>query len=219
MHRLLDVDGAAITLIHEGADQGTLGASGELSRQLGELQLTFGEGPAYDAVGTGVAVLVPDLADPTELRWPVFTSSALALDTRAVFALPISLSLVTVGTLDLFRHRPGRLDPGDVLGAGHAANLAVLPLLDLMTADADQAAQGPGEQGEQQLAPLERVEVYQATGMFIGAWDVSPDEALVRLRAHAFALGTTAQALASAMVTRTVLLTPDGWGSTTAGTS
>lgn len=42
---LLEVDGAAISLIDAGATQGTFGSSGALSRRLNELQFTFGEGP------------------------------------------------------------------------------------------------------------------------------------------------------------------------------
>ena len=50
---LLEVDGAAVSLMHEGSSQGTFGSSGELSRRLDELQFTFGEGPCLDAVRWG----------------------------------------------------------------------------------------------------------------------------------------------------------------------
>lgn len=46
---LLDVDGAAISLMYQGTTHGTYGASGELSRQLDELQFTLGEGPCLEA--------------------------------------------------------------------------------------------------------------------------------------------------------------------------
>jgi hypothetical protein len=57
---------------------------------------------------------------------------------------------------------------------------------------------------------LERVEVYQATGMIIGALDVDAVEALVRLRAHAFAQGRTASEAAWAIVERRTVLGEDG---------
>lgn len=209
--RLLDVDGAAISLIHQEASRGTFGSSGDLSRELDELQFTFGEGPSLDAAGTGRVVLAPDLADTEEVRWPMFTEAALGHGAAAVFALPISLSSEIVGALDLVRHQPGELVPDDLVGAGLAATLAALPLLDLMSADVDWVAAGQGEHGFEQLASLERVEVYQATGMLMGAWDVAPSDALTQLRAHAFALGTTAHQLAAAIVERSVLLDADGW--------
>jgi hypothetical protein len=54
---------------------------------------------------------------------------------------------------------------GDGLNGGlWAAELAALPLLDLMTSDVDWTAAGEGGNGWEQLASLERVEIYQATG-------------------------------------------------------
>ena len=63
--------------------------------------------------------------------------------------------------------------------------------------------------GWEQLASLQRVEVYQATGMIIGQLDVDASEALVRLRAYAFSRGLTASEAAWAIVERRVLLTED----------
>jgi hypothetical protein len=50
---LLGVDGAAISVFHNGVSQGTFGSSGVLSRRLDEIQYTFGEGPCIDAVTSG----------------------------------------------------------------------------------------------------------------------------------------------------------------------
>jgi hypothetical protein len=89
---------------------------------------------------------------------------------------------------------------------------AMLPLLDLMTlnVDWDDAAEG-GNAGWEHLAPLERVEVYQATGMIIAALDVAADEALIRLRAYAFTHNMTASEAAWAIVERRVSLRSDDW--------
>jgi hypothetical protein len=59
------------------------------------------------------------------------------------------------------------------------------------------------------LSSLERVEVYQATGMIIARLDVGRAEALVRLRAHAFAHGLTASEVAWAIVRRELVLEAD----------
>lgn len=40
--QLLAVDGASVSLTHEGSTQGTFGSSGEVSRRLDELQFTPG---------------------------------------------------------------------------------------------------------------------------------------------------------------------------------
>src|SRR5882724_5703200 len=67
---LLQVEGAAISLMHDGSTFGTFGSSSELSRRLDEFQFTFGEGPCLDAVRHGRPILVANLQDPAEQRWP-----------------------------------------------------------------------------------------------------------------------------------------------------
>jgi hypothetical protein len=208
---LLDVDGAAISLIHEGSSRGTFGSSGELSRRLDEYQFTYGEGPCLDAVAQDRPILVADLADLEEQRWPAFTQAVRAAGIAAVFAFPISLVASPIGAIDLFCRRPGRLDADRLNGAHRAAQLASLPLLDMMA--------GIGRSGRQrthawsELASLERVEVYQATGMIIAQLDVSPAEALVRLRAYAFAHDLTASQVAWKVVGRTLSFgDDDGFG-------
>ena len=235
--RLLGVDGASVSLVHDGSSRGTFGSTGPLSRELDELQFTYGEGPCLDAVSRGGLVHSPDLADPAEQRWPVLRSGLLERGIAAVFAVPVTLSAARIGALTLFRHAHGPLGDAEAAGAAQAARLANLPLLDLMAdsaghdadsddvdsddADADGRAAtrsaggaGGGSSGQTaaaQLQSLHRVEVYQATGMLMAAWDVDAAQALARLRAHAFALGMTASGLASAVVERRVLMTEDGW--------
>lgn len=226
---LLEVDGASLSLTLGGTNRGTFGASGALSRQLDEFQFTFGEGPCLDAVHGGVPVLVADLDDPAETRWPAFADAVLQSGISAVFALPVWLASSPIGALDLFRRRRGRLDEQALAGGLLAAELAALPLLDMLAAsvpsDVDLGpvlGDGTGADGHDgnpnrdadgwtQLASLDRVEVYQATGMLMGALDVDQTEALVRLRAHAYAQGTTAARVAAAIVERRVSLTSSDW--------
>jgi hypothetical protein len=207
---LLEVDGASISLTHQDSTRGTFGSSGEFSRRLDELQFTFGEGPCLDAVKQGSPVLVADLDDAAEQRWPAFRGALLDSGVKAVFALPVRIASDQVGALDLFRREAGSL--GNRLSGGLlAAELAAVPLLDLMTADVDWYAAGQGEDGWEQLASLERTEVYQATGMLIGALGVGAAEALVRLRAYAFSHDRTASEVAWDIVERRLIPDSDGW--------
>jgi len=160
-------------------------------------------------VRLGAPVLVADLDDPAEKRWPAFREALLDSGVRAVFALPVALACSPVGALDLFRRRSGPLTGLGMTGGLLAAELAALPLLDLMSSDVDWEGVGQGDQGWEQLASLERVEVYQATGMVMGAWQVTPAEALVRLRGYAFAHGLTASEVAWAVVERSLVLGDD----------
>jgi AmiR/NasT family two-component response regulator len=52
--------------------------------------------------------------------------------------------------------------------------------------------------------PLERPEVYQATGMVIAQLELSPDDALATLRAHAFVHDRPIDEVARDVVARTL---------------
>jgi hypothetical protein len=209
---MLDVDGASVSLIHEGSSRGTFGSSGQMSRRLDELQFTYGEGPCLDAVRAGSPIMVEDLNHADEVRWPAFRDAAINAGIGAVFALPVTIASTFIGALDLFSHRPGPLRGAGLAGALCAAELASVPLLDLMTADVDWDSAARGDDGWHQLDSLERVEVYHATGMLMAALNVPPAEALARLRAHAFAQTMTASDVAWAILERRLTLHSDGAG-------
>ena len=82
------------------------------------------------------------------------------------------------------------------------AEAAAVSLLDLLTTDlTGQDVGGPVEDLDD-LTSWARIEVYQATGMLIGQLEVSPTEALVRLRAYAYSHELTAAAVAHLVVSR-----------------
>jgi len=212
--QLLEVDGASISFIEGGAMKGTFGSSGPLSRTLDELQFTYGQGPCLDAVTQRRPILAPDLDDPGEDRWPALSQALLGEGIHAVFALPVAVASAPFGALDLYRRTSGPLDGPAMTGGMWAAGLAVLPLLDLMTSETDWQRASEGQGSWDQLASLERVEVYQATGMIVAALEVSPAEALIRLRAHAISLGLTASDVAYRILSRRLLVEDDQWRDT-----
>lgn len=202
---LLEVDGASISLIRGGATQGTFGSSGELSRMLDELQFTYGQGPCLDAVEQNRPVAAQDLDAPGEDRWPALAEAVLGHGIRAMYALPVTVASTPIGALDLFRHRHGPLEGPALTGGLWAAGLAALPLLDLMNAEVDWQAAGDREEGWEQLASLERVEVYQATGVLISALEVGAADAVALLRAHAISSGLTASEVAYRVLDRRIV--------------
>lgn len=212
--QLLDVDGASISFIDGGTTQGTFGSSGQLSRTLDELQFTYGLGPCLEAVAQRRPVLAPDLNHLGDDRWPGLTEAILGHGIRAVFALPVAVAGAPIGALDLFRRSSGPLQDAAMTGSMWAAGLAALPLLDLMTSDTDWQRAAEGQGSWEQLASLERVEVYQATGMIIAALGVTPADALVRLRAHAISHGLTASDVAYQILSRRIVLDSDDWHDT-----
>ena len=167
-----------------------------------ELQFTLGEGPCLDSVAQRAPVLVVDLADPDETRWPIYGPAMLDLQVRAVFAMPLLLAGEYVGALDLFRAKPGRLDDEQFAGAIVAAELAGVPLLDVLGADLQAAVNDRDSTAWAELHAFSRAEVSQATGMLVAQLGVEPAEALVRLRAHAYATGRSATDVARDILDR-----------------
>lgn len=193
---LLGVDAAAISLVFDGASTATLGVSSSSARMYDEVQFIVGEGPCLESVSSRQPVFAPDLADVTESRWPAYVPAMLAHRIRSVHAMPVVLAGEYVGSLDLFSVRPGQLRGRQVAGALAAATLAEMPLLDLIADDLRASFADPDSDSWSELHQLTRVEVSQATGMLVQQLDVEPAEALVRLRAHAYANNRTATEVA-----------------------
>jgi hypothetical protein len=206
---LLDIDAAAISLVFDGSASGTLGSSGEPALAYDELQFTYGEGPCLDSVAHKAPILVADLADPDETRWPVYGPAMLAHQIRGVFAMPVLVAGEHVGALDLFRALPGDLGHERLAGAIAAAELATVPLLDLMNDDLQAAVNDPVSNAWAELHALSRTEVSQATGMLVAQLDVEPTEALIRLRAHAYATGRSSTDVARDILDRRLKLEAD----------
>ncbi len=206
---LFDIDAAAISLVFDGATSGTLGSSGEPARIYDELQFTLGEGPCLDSITFKGPILVADLADPDDARWPIYGPAMLSHRIRGVFAMPVLVAGEHIGALDFFRAQPGDLGEDNLAGAIAAAELAGVPLLDLMNDDLQAAVNDPGSDAWPELQALSRAEVSQATGMLVAQLGVEPAEALVRLRAHAYATGLSSTDVARDILDRRLRLEAD----------
>ena len=128
----LPLDRAALTLMTGADQQEPLWASDEVARELDELQFSLGEGPCVQAFVDRRPVLVADLAERGDARWPVFAAAALRTPVRALFVFPVQAGAITVGVLDLYRDTPGMLEPDDIRGALRAADAAMWTVLELV---------------------------------------------------------------------------------------
>jgi hypothetical protein len=157
----------------------TVQASDGVIAAVEDLQFLQGQGPCWDAFATASPVLVDDLHQVQHrLRWPAYLPAVTALGVSAIFALPLAVTSVVLGVLDLYRTTPGPL-PAEQLAAGRAyATAAAYALLntEALTADPGLTAQG-----------WHRDEIYQAVGFVTGQLSVKSDEALLLLRAHSYA--------------------------------
>jgi hypothetical protein len=206
---LLDIDAAAISLLFDGAPGATLGSSSAHARVCDELQFTLGEGPCLESVATLTPVLVADLADPDERRWPVYGSAMLELEVRGVYAMPVVVSGQALGALDLFRALPGPLNGAELSGAVVAAGLAGVPLLDLLDIDLEAAGTDPDSTAWLELNAVSRAEISQATGMLIAQLGLEPAEALLRLRSHAYMTNRSTTDVARDILARRLRLEGD----------
>ncbi len=198
----LGVDGAGVSVLSGPATREPLYFSDELSGQLDELQFSTGEGPAADEFRFGSPLLIPDLAASAG-RWPVFAPAAIAAGARAMFAFPLQAGAIRVGNLSLYRARAGPLATADLANVLIFADIA-LHLLDSSAGISVSSAYRP-------LGglSLSRAEVYQATGMISVQLGVSLAEALVALRARAFADSVDVSNVATGVVSRRLKFDPD----------
>lgn len=194
---LLPVIGASVSLRSNGMPV-QLSSSSDQAARLSQIQATLGDGPCVHAASIGAPVLADDLTNGRDARrWPVFAQEATAAGVRAVYSMPLGDDVVCVGTLDLYRDAPGALDPRELRTARLVAGVMTVALMALPRAEGDDA--DPDEPWLSGLA-IDYDEVYQAVGMIMVQLDVGADEALARLRAHAFAHERTAVEVARDVV-------------------
>jgi hypothetical protein len=191
--RIAGVNSCGVMMATAGGPGVTAHASDARARAAEELQHTLGEGPGIVASQAGAAVLVPDLSDSHDVtleRWPTFAKEAVDIGIHAAFAFPLLLGTAPIGALSLYRNEPGQLSTEQASRSWLTAEVVALTL-------ADQA-----EQVAIETENMDPMQVHQAAGMVMVQLDVSIDEALLRLRATAFAQGMTVDELADAVVQR-----------------
>lgn len=199
--KAVGVTGAGVILMSDDLPRGSVCSSDGVSALIEELQYTLGEGPCVDAFHQDRPVLEPDLADPEEVRWVGFTAPAVAAGVRAVFGIPLRVGAVRLGALNLYRDRPGSLSADQHADALVTAGVAARAVL------AMQAGAPPGQLGAELEAGSDfHFVVHQAAGIVSAQLDVTVTEALIRVRAHAFANGRLLTGVAHDVVARRLLL-------------
>jgi GAF domain len=175
------------------------------SELVAESQVTLGEGPATDALETNRAVLVADLTSArNRQRWPMFTPAALATGVLAVFAFPLGMGELTVGSLEIYRPRAGSLTGTELTDGLLFADAAMMLLIDRVqdmptSSDYDLLVSEFDARWSQ---------VHQATGMVSAQLESELTEAYLRLRAHAFATDRRLSDVATDVVKRRLRFTP-----------
>lgn len=198
---ILDMTGAGIMLMSDDVPRGSICSSNQVSALIEDLQYTLGEGPCIDAYERDQSVAEPDLAGAGMSRWIAFTPGAVEAGARAVFGFPLRVGAVRIGALNLYRDSPGPLNEDQHADALVLAGVAARAVLSM------QAEAPPGRLGPELEAGSDfRFVVHQASGMVSAQLGVSVGEALIRLRAHAFAHGRPLAVVAEDVVARRLRL-------------
>ena len=197
----LPIDGAGLCLRGSGPPGLSIAASSRSAARIEQLQATVGEGPTLEAITSGSPILVPDLSSfEYSTRWPAFIEGVAGEEPQALFAFPLQIGAARLGALTLSRRAAGRL-PVSVL----AESLRVADVISLLLLGTD--GDLVHDFDERWLeGPLLTRQVHQATGMLIAQLGVGAEEALVRLRASAFAAGITLSQVAEAVIDRRLRL-------------
>ncbi|MDN4644473.1 GAF and ANTAR domain-containing protein [Arthrobacter sp. PsM3] len=202
----LPISGAAISVFSGLAPETMVCASDSVAAKVDELQFDLGEGPRWEALRTRRPVLLPNVRRGRHAAWPVFAKSLLELDVAALFVFPLALGALDIGVVELYSSESGPLSPAEQSTALQLADATTWRLLrQLLT-----LVPGDGADAPPDASPLSRREVHQATGMVLAQAGTTARDALLLMRAHAFAHGRTVREVARDVVGRSLDFTPGG---------
>ncbi len=194
-----DIAGTSITLATPQDGNGA-SASSKAFAGITDIQFTLGEGPEIDAITTMDIVVVSSAAEMAQ-RWPSFFASALDYGIGSTIALPLRMGAISLGALTLYYFEEKAFDDTAIRLAITVSRTATLTLL----AQQDAVSHLPSS-----LSPTAtigyRAVVHQATGMVAAQLNCDIAEALVRLRAHAYANQCQITDVAQAIVRRELRL-------------
>jgi hypothetical protein len=188
-----DVDGGGVALMSSAGVRTVVHTTDRVSLALEHVQLDLAEGPSVDAVAGASPVLLDDVRhcpDAVAARWPFFLPRADALGVRGVFAFPLRGGSIALGSLELYRASAGPLAPQHLSAALRSADEIGSVVLDLHLSGLAGTAPPPSPIGDESPG-RSAATVHQAAGMVMVQLDISIEDAMARLRADAFAEGTS----------------------------
>jgi len=169
-------------------------SSTEQVRLIELFELQNDEGPCLDCFRSGLAVGRDNLPLMRSV-WPAFTAHLEASGFQSAQAMPMRLRNHVIGALNIFRARPGLLNPADTRLGQAFADVATVGLLQ------ERAMTASGLLAEQlQTALNSRIVLEQAKGMLSERAGVHVDEAFKMMRDHARRGGERLSDVAAAII-------------------
>ncbi|MHA7294337.1 GAF domain-containing protein [Arthrobacter sp. HLT1-21] len=194
----LPVTGASVSVFGGSMNATLLHATDPVAARLDELQFDLGEGPRWEALRTRLPVLLPDLQSADHHLWPVFGKALAETGAAALYVFPLAVGTIDIGVVELYRTSPWTLTLSDQVTASTLADQTSWTVLRQLLNDSAGTDDGssPGH------AYPSRREIHQATGMVLVQATLPAADALLLLRAHAFANGRTLTETAQDVVAR-----------------
>jgi GAF domain-containing protein len=175
---VLEVDGAGLTLVHEGGLPRWVAATDAAMELLEQVQHDFGEGPYLQAYAQDRAVSIQDLgAAPT---WARLDAVVGQLHVSGVLSVPVRLAGQPVGTLDVYSIHPRAWTTHELEAVGEFAAVA-----GELVHTAVELANQKVEVAQLRQALTSRVWIEQAKGVLAATQGTDPEATFQQLRARA----------------------------------
>lgn len=181
-----------------------LAATDDLARELDEQQVLIGHGPVFSVIETGMPTVVADTADDlTVHRWPVFGPVLRRAGIGSLLSFPLVAGGDRIGAVTSYRTTSWHPDPDTYTDGLVFAALATDVALQVLAESI-----GLAVPGEAEPSLRDRAVVQQAVGITAEQLGISVAEAMIRLRAHAFATDQRLAVLARRVVSGETALEP-----------
>lgn len=192
----VSMPGAVVSTLGSPMGSQTVCASTSLGARIDEIQIDLGEGPSWEALRSRRPVAASDLQVDGGARWPGAWAALRELELGSLYAFPLFVGTVSIGSLALYSTVARELSDKDITGVSRLAAIVSGTLLrralDRLEETGDEAAD----------EPYSRREVHQATGMIAARNGIGVDDALVLLRGHAYAVGRPVREVAGDVIAR-----------------
>lgn len=197
----VSMPGAVVSTLGSPMGSQTVCASTTLGARIDEVQIDLGEGPSWEALRTRRPVAASDLQLDGGTEWPGAWAALRELDVGSLYAFPLYVGTVGIGSIALYSLVARELSGTDIDGL---SKLAVIVSGTLLRRALSRLDAGDDEAADE---PYSRRQVHQATGMVAARNRIGVDDALVLLRGHAYAAGVPVREIAAEVIARRLDLT------------
>ena len=192
----VSMPGAVVSTLGSPMGSETVCASTKLGARIDEIQIDLGEGPSWEALRTRLPVAASDLQVDGGALWPGTWAALRELDVGALFAFPLFVSTLGIGSIALYSMTARELSDADIERMSRLAAIVSSTLLRRALSRVDTPDDGAEDE------PYSRREVHQATGMVAARNRIGVDDALLLLRGERVAAGRPVRDVATDVIAR-----------------